>query len=726
MRANHSFLLIAVLVMILLTMSCAGNTGNQNPVNPENSAIMQAATPADSEAGHQLWGWYKVYADPANNKYEITPVRIASSHWNVIKFLEQSPCANCFKITGSVAGPDNTRNIDITIKHPFPIQNFTGFDVRGIVMFDGSHPFPISGLNVSNKTLGDGELVNADGFTTLYNIDTQGSGPGGFEGYFKGKMATPKKPNALLNGFPANTRNAFYAGDHVTATYQIDMPDGGMIFAYAIDASWAPATTKPVTNPMTDFGPEANCPEAWKIDVAEAPVGDGLTECGGSTLLTLNVYDHQGKDDVHPITLECPELFDGSVEATWKSDSTGFTTYEATISNAKNAYPGKYQCLISKEASENSAAKPWLNLTAFQIHQLEVVNATDNAPTASAQASKTLANQGELVDFDASASTDNDCNGQSIVKYEWDWNGDGSFVEGPAQTSHSWDAIGDYNVQLRVTDDESNTAMLATPLTISVQEYVNSAPEITAVTHSRTTSHKNDVKEKVTLGVEFTDLDDTSAHIYLWTCPVGVFDDPGSATPVWSPPNVSTKCEITVRVTDAGDLFDEGTCSQWVTKWPTLTNASAPGNTIISQNLAEAFGGSLNPSTLKWPTALPNGNVVYMNFYATWCGPCMAEMPELSAIYQEYKDNPEYVHLLIDDGEAAATVENWLNSNDYEASHWLLDTTGSYYSKSIGWTTNPGYIPTHLIFDRDGHCRGQIVGGISGASTLTQYFDELL
>ena len=191
---------------------------------------------------------------------KVIPAREASDHWNVLKFMEQGPCTDCVHVVSTVVNPDGSTGFNVQIKHPFTNKNLTGFDVRGIVMLNGSHSF--SGLNVtmSNHAMGDGELVNADGYTLLYTPDTEGDGPGGLQGYLKGKMATKTYPNATLNGYkrhissdPANTRNAFYAGDSITVKYDIAMPTGKFVFGYAVDASWVPATNKPVQNPMTDF-----------------------------------------------------------------------------------------------------------------------------------------------------------------------------------------------------------------------------------------------------------------------------------------------------------------------------------------------------------------------------------------------------------------------------------------------------------------------------------------
>ena len=371
-------------IFLLLMAGCAGR-GADNPVSlSPDTVIENGLTDAQSRdaqsSSHYLWGYYLISIDGKTLDSEIVPVRNAGSHFNILNYLEKSPCTDCMKISGIIPYLDGTLNATITLKHPFKIANLTGFDVRGIAMFNGSRLFPESGLMASDRTLGDGELINPDGFTTLYNSTTEGMGFGGMQGYIKGKFGTKQYPNALLNGYvrfatetAVNTRNAFLSGQSISKSYLIAKPQAPnlWVFGYVIDASWAPPIKKPVSDPMTDFGPEANCPEAWKINVQDT--GPGLTVTGGSTKLLIDIFDRQGKDDANPVKIECPELFDGSIEAVWKSDGTDFTRYEATIENMKNAEAGEYFALIGKEAQENDpTGKPWLDLTAYKLIKIQV------------------------------------------------------------------------------------------------------------------------------------------------------------------------------------------------------------------------------------------------------------------------------------------------------------------------------------------------------------------
>ena len=457
-------------------MSVCGCQGGKNnsPVIPENPsqelAITSQQESSDSESGHYLWGYYLVKIDPDSLEYEIIPVREIMNHMNILKFLEQGPCNNCFKIAGISPGSPGTFNIDISIQHPFATPLLTGFDVRGIAMFNGSKVFPVSGLRMSDSSLGDGELLNADGYTTLYNPSTIDHGP--LEGYLKGKYATATAPNATLNGFkrfisdnPANTRNAFYAGDKITVTYNVKLPSP-LIFGYAVDANWVSPTNKPVKDPMTDFPISANCPEAWKIEVTD--LGPGLSEAGGSTVLQVNVFDRGGKDSHSAPVIECPEIFDTTTVGVFESESADYSSWQVTVANTELAVAGDYRCLVSVVDNQNDpVGKPWMDLTAYRITLIHVSEFQNQLPVAKATAEPNPQNVNQPVNFDDDGSYDPD--GGIITKYEWDWDNDGTFDEEGAHVTHSWDTPGSYQVQFRVADDEMTVDTLDSPLEIVIE-----------------------------------------------------------------------------------------------------------------------------------------------------------------------------------------------------------------------------------------------------------------
>ena len=45
------------------------------------------------------------------------------------------------------------------------------------------------------------------------------------------------------------------------------------------------------------------------------------------------------------------------------------------------------------------------------------------------------------------------------------------------------------------------------------------------------------------------------------------------------------------------------------------------------------------------------GKVIVINFWATWCPPCIAEMPSMELLYQNYKDNEDVVFLFVSNEE---------------------------------------------------------------------------
>ena len=57
------------------------------------------------------------------------------------------------------------------------------------------------------------------------------------------------------------------------------------------------------------------------------------------------------------------------------------------------------------------------------------------------------------------------------------------------------------------------------------------------------------------------------------------------------------------------------------------------------------------------------GKKVFLNFWATWCPPCQAEMPDIEKMYQTYGEDLEIV--AVSHYEAKETVRSFLNSNLY-------------------------------------------------------------
>ncbi len=65
------------------------------------------------------------------------------------------------------------------------------------------------------------------------------------------------------------------------------------------------------------------------------------------------------------------------------------------------------------------------------------------------------------------------------------------------------------------------------------------------------------------------------------------------------------------------------------------------------------------------------GKVVFLNFWATWCGPCLKEMPDIQKLYDEYGDK---VGFLLVTQEETAKVNAFLQKKDYALPIYFTDT----------------------------------------------------
>jgi thiol-disulfide isomerase/thioredoxin len=103
-----------------------------------------------------------------------------------------------------------------------------------------------------------------------------------------------------------------------------------------------------------------------------------------------------------------------------------------------------------------------------------------------------------------------------------------------------------------------------------------------------------------------------------------------------------------------------------------------------------------------------HGKVVLLNFWATWCPPCKAEMPDLDALHRQYGPQHDFTVVGVNLAESQAAVAAF--SRQYNLSFpLLLDSNGTVSDQSY----NIRSLPTSIIIDRQGKARDMWIGQIS-------------
>jgi hypothetical protein len=331
-------------------------------------------------SGRQLWGYWDVSIHPDTLACTANLRRDVCFHLNARKFLEDTPCHYCLSILGAKPSDHGTLLVDVQLRHPFlGLPQFTGFDVRGTVIFPGSMEWPGNGLVTSESDFGEGELINADGYTRLFNPleYPSGTGPLPILEYSHGTRATAD-PDTTLNGYKNfytfEDRRYFLAGEAIIRTYDISFPPGPMLFGYAVDACWqAPAGGPPIQVPDS-FPISANCLEAYQVSATQL----GKLEQGSSCLIWIDVYDWQGTDTIGGVLLEAPDVFDGVGSAAMVQDNGSWARFQATVLEEKSADVGEYDCLVRVDDNHNDPNLGYV--PAYSMFELSVVEGTAHDP----------------------------------------------------------------------------------------------------------------------------------------------------------------------------------------------------------------------------------------------------------------------------------------------------------------------------------------------------------
>ena len=139
--------------------------------------------------------------------------------------------------------------------------------------------------------------------------------------------------------------------------------------------------------------------------------------------------------------------------------------------------------------------------------------------------------------------------------------------------------------------------------------------------------------------------------------------------------------------------------------------------------LTDQYGKTYTMEDLK-------GKTVFLNFWATWCGPCRAEMPDIQALYEEWGENSGELLVLgvanpstdenpFNQDKSQAEVEAFLKKNGYTYPV-LMDTTGELFNQY-----GVASFPTTFMLNDQGQVFGYITGTLD-RSTMDSIVEQTM
>jgi len=126
---------------------------------------------------------------------------------------------------------------------------------------------------------------------------------------------------------------------------------------------------------------------------------------------------------------------------------------------------------------------------------------------------------------------------------------------------------------------------------------------------------------------------------------------------------------------------------------------------VTAVEAPEASGISFKDESGKI-VSLPSlkGKVVFINFWATWCPPCIHEMPSINQLKQSFKGNEDIVFLMVDVDNKIAQSTAFMKENKYDLPVYV--PASDIPSDYLG-----GAIPTTVVLDKKGEMAGRMEGG---------------
>ena len=145
-------------------------------------------------------------------------------------------------------------------------------------------------------------------------------------------------------------------------------------------------------------------------------------------------------------------------------------------------------------------------------------------------------------------------------------------------------------------------------------------------------------------------------------------------------------------------------CSGTTTATPETKKNDYPS---APTNLMQATLTKIDGSTFKLDDY--KGKVLVVNVWATWCGPCRQEIPELIQLQNKHKAKGfEVIGLNLDENEDAEMIKDF--GKEMEVNYELVRGDSQLFSEFLK-VSKRNAIPQSFLIDREGKLLGVFVGG---------------
>jgi thiol-disulfide isomerase/thioredoxin len=133
----------------------------------------------------------------------------------------------------------------------------------------------------------------------------------------------------------------------------------------------------------------------------------------------------------------------------------------------------------------------------------------------------------------------------------------------------------------------------------------------------------------------------------------------------------------------------------------------------IDFNFEDGKGNIQNTSSLR-------GKVVFINFWASWCPPCRAELPSIETLYSKFENNANVFFLIINEDNEPLVAKEYLKKEKFSVPF--------YRTKSrVPATIYTGTLPTTVVLDKTGKIRYRNEGFANYASEkFIQQIEKLI